>query len=181
MRTTLTGRNFEISPSLRQLITRRLAKLDRMLNESIVSSQVVLSREKYRRVIELTVHARGDHVLRGIGDASSWPLSVREAVEKVSQQGHRLKDKWEKRKRRASGARASRPPAPPKAAPGAGRPKRIVRAARYVVKPMTVEDAALRIEASEDAFLVFRNAQTDGINIVYRRKGGALGLIEPER
>ena len=55
-----------------------------------------------------------------------------------------------------------------------------MRASRYAVKPMTVEDAALEVTTGSDTFLVFRNAGTDSINIVYRRKDGRLGLIEPK-
>ena len=57
---------------------------------------------------------------------------------------------------------------------------RVIRATRYPVKPMSIEDAALRVDGSDDAFLVFRNAGTDAVSILYRRKDGRLGLIEPD-
>jgi ribosome hibernation promoting factor len=56
----------------------------------------------------------------------------------------------------------------------------VIRATRYAVKPMSVEDAALRVESGPDTFLVFRNAETDSVTILYRRKDGNLGLIEPD-
>jgi putative sigma-54 modulation protein len=56
----------------------------------------------------------------------------------------------------------------------------VVRAKRYAVKPMSVEDAALRVDGGDDTFLVFRNAETDAVSILYRRKDGNLGLIEPD-
>jgi putative sigma-54 modulation protein len=56
----------------------------------------------------------------------------------------------------------------------------VVRAIRYPVKPMTVEDAALRVNEGPEAFLVFRNAETEAVSILYRRKDGNLGLIEPD-
>jgi putative sigma-54 modulation protein len=55
-----------------------------------------------------------------------------------------------------------------------------VRATRYAVKPMSIEDAALRVEATSDAFVVFRNAETDAVSILYRRTDGNYGLIEPD-
>jgi putative sigma-54 modulation protein len=66
--------------------------------------------------------------------------------------------------------------------PAAGQPKvrRVRRVPRYPVKPMTVDEAALAVDSGDDTFLVFRNAATDSINVVYRRKDGHLGLIEPE-
>jgi putative sigma-54 modulation protein len=179
MRLVLTGRNVEITPTLRGLIERRLTKLERMLNDAVVSAQVVLALEKYRHITEITVHARGDHVLHGIGDAADWPLSLRAAVEKVGQQAHRLKSKWSARKKRpasrrsAAGGEREPRPEPPASGP------RIIRAARYPVKPMTIEDAALAVETGREAFLVFRDAATDEVTILYRRKDGNLGLIEP--
>ena len=58
--------------------------------------------------------------------------------------------------------------------------RRVVRATRYAVKPMSIEDAALRIDGAGETFVVFRNAETDAVNILYRRKDGNLGLIEPD-
>jgi putative sigma-54 modulation protein len=58
--------------------------------------------------------------------------------------------------------------------------RRIVRNRRYAVKPMTIDDAALRVERGPDNFVVFRNSDTDAISILYRRNDGNLGLIEPE-
>jgi len=71
MRLMLTGRNVEISPALREMVERRLAKLERLLADSAVSAQVVLTRERHRHVTDVTLHARGDHVLSGLGAATS--------------------------------------------------------------------------------------------------------------
>ena len=57
---------------------------------------------------------------------------------------------------------------------------RVIRATRYAVKPMSVEDAALRVEGGPETFVVFRNADSDTVSILYRRKDGHLGLIEPD-
>ena len=175
MRVELTGRHVEITAPLRQLIDRRLAKLERLLNDSVVSAQVILTREKYRHLSEVVIHARGDHILRGTGQGNNWPLSMRQAAQKIEQQAQKLKGKWAERKRRASPARAAvaPPPEPPQGA-------RVVHERRYAVKPMSVEDAALRVDGGTDIFVVFRNADTDAVSILYRRKDGNLGLIEPD-
>jgi ribosome hibernation promoting factor len=176
MRLELTGRHVEITPDLRKQVEQKLAKLDRLLKGGIVSVQAVLTLEKYRRKSELTVHARGEHFLHGLGDTNSWETSINDAVEKIEQQLQKVKGKWQERKRRATPARvlsASEPAPEP-------RPRRVRRVPRYPVKPMTVDEAALSVDSGDDAFLVFRNATTDSINVVYRRKDGQLGLIEPE-
>ena len=177
MRLDITGRNIAITPGLRQLIDKRLAKLERLLNDAAVSASVTLTKEKFRHRTELVVHARGDHMLSSVGEGNSWPLSLRQAAEKVERQAGKLKSRWTEGKRqrtgnRAAGAAAARPAAAPK--------RTHIRPTRYAIKPMSVEDAALRVESGPDMFVVFRNAETDAISIVHRRKDGTLGLIEPD-
>lgn len=165
----------ELTAPLRQLITKRLARLERVLNDAAVSAIVIVTKEKYRHATEIAVHTRGDHVLRGNGQANAWPLSIHDAVEKIEQQAVKLKGKWDERKRQSAGFRVVRTPA---GEPASAR--RIIRATRYAVKPMSAEDAALRVGDGPDTFIVFRNSETDAVSILYRRKDGHLGLIEPE-
>jgi putative sigma-54 modulation protein len=175
MRLDITGRHVDVTPPLRQLLDKRLARLARVLNDAAVSAAITLTKEKYRHRTEIVVHTRGDHVLRGNGEGTAWPLSVRQATEKIEQQAETLKGKWQDRKRKHAKARdvrggANESPAPP----------RIVRATRYAVKPMSIEDAALRLDAGSETFVVFRNADSDAVSILFRRKDGNLGLIEPD-
>jgi putative sigma-54 modulation protein len=173
MRLDITGRHMEITAPVRQLITKRFARLERLLNDAAVSATVTLSKEKYRLRTEIAVHTRGDHVLRGNGEGNAWPLSIRQATEKVEQQAQTLKGKWDGRKRKAA-PRVVRPVV--EAPPG----PRIIRATRYAVKPMSVEDAALRVDGAGETFVVFRNADTDAVSVLYRRKDGNFGLIESD-
>jgi putative sigma-54 modulation protein len=205
MRLALTGRHVDVTPSLRQLVTRRLAKLERLLNDHAVSTQVVLTAEKRHFSTEITVHARGDNFITGKGSGTTWTQSVYAAVEKVTQQALKVKDKWVTRKRGSPGGkgvvngRAAALPAPrlTRAAVAgadgaaianaggdasvAARASTIrVRPTKYAVKPMTLEDAAVRIENAREPFVVFRHAETERINILYQRPDGRLGLIDPE-
>jgi len=179
MRVDITGRHVDITPPLRQLIDRSLGKIERLLNDRAVSASVILTKEKYRHRTEFVVHARGDHMMSGNGEGNGWTLSVRKATAKIEQQARKLKSRWTEDKRQRDGAGASaagetgeRP------ARAASRP--VVRTARYPVKPMSIEDAALRLEAGREMFVVFRNAETDAVGILYRRKDGNLALIEPD-
>ena len=99
MRLTLTGRQTDITPPLRRLVDARLAKIARRLGSAAVSGQLVLSREKNRYVAELTVHAKGDHMLHGLGSAASWSVALTAAVRKVMQQAEKMRGKWQVRKR----------------------------------------------------------------------------------
>jgi putative sigma-54 modulation protein len=175
MRLDITGRHVEIGNPLRQLIHKRLAKLERLLNDNAVSGQVILTKEKYRHRTEVIIHARGDHMLRGLGEGTAWPISIRDAVTKIEQQAQKLKGKWGERKRHASPRRIVAVPEP---AGPAG--KRVVRATRYAVKPMSIDDAALRVDSGPDTFVVFRNSENDAVSILYRRSDGNYGLIEPD-
>src|SRR6185503_1236606 len=136
MRLDITGRHVEITPTLRQLIERRLARVERLLNDSAVSATVILTLEKYRHRTEIILHARGDKMMRGLGEGNAWNLSVRQAVEKVEQQAKKVKGKWSERKRSDTrrrvprtvrAAAAIRQPRPEPEAP------RVVRATRYAV------------------------------------------------
>lgn len=177
MRLDITGRKVTVTPALRELITRRLGRLERLLNDAAISAVVTVTKEKYRHRTEIAVHTRGDHVLSGNGEATAWTLSVRQATDKIEQQAKKLKGKWNGRKRKSAGGRvvslaaAEVPEAPA---------RRIIRNRRYPVKPMSIDDAALRVDGGDETFVVFRNSDTDAVSILYRRKDGNLGLIEPE-
>ena len=175
MRLDITGRHVEVTAVLRQLVSKRLARMERVLNAAALSAQVILTKEKYRHRAEIVIHTRGDHVLRGTGEGNAWPLSVRFAADKIEQQAQTLKGKWQERKRKGAGARVAHPTGVESVLG-----PRIVRAARYAVKPMSVEDAALRVDGGKETFIVFRNAETDSVSILYRRKDGNFGLIEPD-
>jgi len=183
MRLDITGRHVDITPVIRQLIERRLARIERLLNDSVVSVKAILTLEKYRHRAEIIVRARGDHTLRGLGEGNAWTLSVRQAVEKLEQQALKVKGKWTERKRGETGRRTPRQAGTDGGARATeieSAAPRVIRATRYAVKPMSIEDASIRLEDAAESFIVFRNARTDAVSIVYRRKDGHLGLIEPD-
>ena len=178
MRLDITGRQVTITPAIRQLITRRLSRVERILNDRAISATIILTREKYRHLAEIVIHARGDRTLRATGEGNAWNPSVADAASRLEQQAQKLKSKFTERKRSENGKRT---PTETEGSDGTEpAARRIIRATRYAVKPMSVDDAALRVESGPDAFVVFRNADTDTVSIVYRRKDGNFGLIEPD-
>jgi putative sigma-54 modulation protein len=176
MRVDITGRHIDITPSLRQLVDQSLAKVERLLNDRALSATVVLTKEKYRHQTELVIHAKGDHILSGIGEGNTWPLSVHKAAAKIEHQAQKLKSRWTEGKRQRKNNRAVTVTAT--AEPASVR--RVVRSTRYAVKPMSIDEAAVRLEAVPETFVVFRNADNDAISVLFRRKDGHLGLIEPD-
>jgi len=169
-----------ITPATRALVEERIEHTLRLLNHSAVSAHVVLTRERSRIHAEVTVHARRERFLRGEATGSSVELALNAASAKIDRQARTLKGKLEQRKRRAGGGDgAAGESVPSNLAPAPRRP-RIVRARRYAVKPMSVEDAVAEIAGGQESFIVFRNSATDAITVLYRRPSGDFGLIEPD-
>jgi putative sigma-54 modulation protein len=146
----------------------------------------VIAQERQQFVFELTVHARGDHTLHAVARHARLTSAVVAAVEKVGQQAHRLSDRWKTRRRPRHATRAAALGAEPldgarggalDAAPGK---PRVVRTRSQVMKPMSLDDALLTMSGGSQNFLVFRNADSDSVAILYRRPDGDFGLIEPE-
>ena len=105
------GKNFDVTPPLQRLVATRLAKLERRFGDALVTADTTLSQEKNRYVVELTVHARQDHVLHGLGATAAWGTSLTAAIQKVLQQAEKVKGKWQERKRGAASVRTLPPAA----------------------------------------------------------------------
>jgi putative sigma-54 modulation protein len=194
MRLELTARHFTIPAPVRKIAEQRLDRCLRPLNHSAVSAQVVVTREKTRFHAEVTLHARGEHFLHGEATGRDAAAALGAAIDKIERQVLKLKSKWTERKRQgvspAKAASAAPRPERGAAAFGTGLDQRernedggqtrIIRARRYAVKPMSVDEAAMEVADGRDAFLVFRNSSTEEINVLFRRADGHLGLIEPE-
>lgn len=193
MRLELTARHFTIPAPVRKVAEQRLGRMLRPLNDSAVSAQIVVTREKTRFHAEVTLHARGEHFLHGEATGRDVQTALGGSIDKVERQVLKLKSKWTERKRQgvspAKAASATPRPERGAAAFGTGLEQRdvnnggqmrIIRARRYAVKPMSVDEAAMEVADGRDAFLVFRNSSTEEINVLFRRSDGNLGLIEPE-
>jgi putative sigma-54 modulation protein len=187
MRLELTGRHVDITPGLRRLVTTKLSKLERLLNHRAVSAQAVLSREKHSVRADITLHARGEKFLHGVGNGAAWEASICEAIDKISQQAQRVKAKFTDRKRRGvkgepalgEAAEASAPRRPPRSERERVRMPRILRATRRAIKPMSVADATREIDVDGDGIVIFHDTERDAVSVLYRRNG-ELTLVETE-
>ena len=178
MRLVLTGRHVDITPGIRRLVDGKLARLQRLLGDSIISAQITLTREKQRHVADVTLHVRGDHMLNGRRADATWSGALAGAVEKIQSQAKKVKGKWDERKRQGAAVRT--PPVPrPVAAPTNG--PRVIRLTRSRFKPMSLENATQELASSGDVFLLFRNVETDGLSVLLRGQAGEFHLVEPER
>jgi putative sigma-54 modulation protein len=176
MRLDITGRHFAVTAAIRKFAEQRLAHTVRHLNNSTVSAHVALTKERGRVRAEIDVHVKREHFLRGAGTGPDPEAAIGVAAERVERQVEKLKGRWSGRRRRTPDVTEAVPSRP--AAPNGGR---IIRARRYAVKPMSIEDAAAEIGDGNDAVIVFRNSASDAVTVLYRRRDGNFGLIEPER
>ena len=172
-----TGRHVAISPQLEALTQRELHKLDKILDSAPKRAHVTLSAEKNRKRVEIVVYWR-DSVFTGVAENSDFNQSIIVAANKVEKQLLKLKEKFNTKKRHRPSIPAvaliqepGLPPTPP--AP------RIIQERRYKVKPITQEEAALLLTDSDDLFIVFRDAETSKVGVLYKRTDSNFGLIEP--
>lgn len=184
MRLELTGRHVTISPGLRTLVDDKLARVLRQVNDSGISAAVIVTKEKFMKVVDVALHARGERFLHAVARAETWEVAVNAATEKLEQQARKMKGKWQQRKRRGTGPKARQAAVDTAASevtlPPAPRARRVIRNARYPVKPMTVDEAVIELDALDASFVVFRDASTETVHVLYRRKDGQYGLIEPD-
>ena len=173
MQLRVKGRGVEVTDALRSYAEKRLGRLERQLPDSQIELQLSAENNpsiKDSHVAEATVTTKGP-VLRARESSHDMRASIDQLVDKLERQVTRYREKRGRRRR------ASRQ-APDEGIPMPEEPQ-IVRTKQFAVKPMTPEEAVLQLELVGHDFFVFRNADTDTINIVYRRKKGGYGLIEP--
>jgi ribosome hibernation promoting factor len=178
MRIEYTGRQLEVSPPLRALVERKLRKVSKVLH-GITHVHVVMAADKHRQIAEVSIHS-SRLSLAATEESDDIAASLATVLEKLTRQAQRHVGKLRQRKRRRpakavalwSGVMARSP------ADEAG--PRVIRSRRFVIKPMTVDEAVLEVGSNEDGLLVFRDAATERVSVLFRRKDGNLGLIEPE-
>ena len=177
MRFEYTGRHVEVSPAIRKHVEDHFKKLEHIFKNTDAWTHIIIDVEKNRHIAELIVHWR-DHTLTAKDINADMYLALTRAIAKIEKQALKLKTKLIDRKQ---GARKTSvvAPSPDGQIEASPRPPRIINARRYSIKPMTAEEAALRLSSETDQFLVFRDADTERVGVLYKRADGNYGLIEP--
>ena len=185
MRVHITGRQVEVTPALRKFAEGKLKKVEKLL-DGPAEAHVVLAVEKHRHLAEIQVRSR-TALLAGAHETEDLYVSIGDVVEKLERQALKHKEKLTSRKKRDARRSASRPAAAagdgesaPAKARARSRTPRVLRSERYRLKPLTAEDAAMELDASRSDLLVYRDASTYRVNVVYRLKDGSFGLVDPE-
>ncbi len=178
MRFEFTGRHTEITPEVERFAKKELQKLGRVLDSAPMNAHVTLTVEKYRKKAEIIVYWR-DNVFTGVAENSDVNQSIAAAAAKVEKQVYRLKEKFQTRKRGRVAVKEAAAPVDDGSQETAADAPRIIAARRYRVKPMTPEEAAIIVADLPDQFIVFRDSETSKVGVLYKRKDGNFGLIEP--
>jgi putative sigma-54 modulation protein len=180
MQFQVKGRNLEVSEAIRDYAEQKLGKLERQLTDPRVELELTVEKNPSiaeSQVAEATIWTRGP-VLRAREASSDMRASIDQLVEKLERQVTRYRTRGRSRRRRA--ARASDPAQETVSVSEEQSEPEIVKTKQFVVNPMNAEEAVLQLELIGHDFFVFRNAGSGDVNVVYRRRDGDYGLIEPQ-
>ena len=173
MKFTISGKNLEVTDSMRKAVIDKLGKLERYFTPE-TKIIVTMSVEKDRQKIEVTIPLKGN-VIRSEQVSNDMYVSIDLVEEVIERQLRKYKQKLVDRHQDGSFKREFL-----EYEAEDTDDIRIVRTKQFDIKPMYPEDACVQMELLGHSFYVFRNAENDQVNVVYKRKGGTYGMIEPE-
>jgi putative sigma-54 modulation protein len=176
MKFEYTGRHLEVTPALRSHVEEHFERLRHLFDGQAINAHVIIEVEKGGHRSEIIVKWRND-VLTANSTLTDMYQSLSKTIDKIEKQALKIKNKIIDKHHKAKKATAVVTSAD-EVSPAPVNPA-IVSAERYAVKPMTAEEAVFRLNDEENQFLVFRNAEDEKVSVIYRRKDGNYGLIEP--
>lgn len=184
MKFIISGKNIEVTPGLKDAIEQKLGKLERYFTPE-TEINVTLSVEKGRQKIEVTIPVKGN-IIRSEQTSNDMYVSIDLVEEIIERQLRKYKNKLVARNQghptsyAPSGNSFRKEFFDSEEETTEDDEVRIVRTKKFGIKPMFPEDACVQMELLGHNFFVFSNAETDEVNVVYKKKDGSFGLIEPE-
>ena len=176
MKFEYTGRHIDVTPALRSHVEEHFSRLNHLFDGKAINAHIIIEVEKGRHRSEIIVKWRNE-VLTAHTTLDDMYQSLSKTIDKIEKQALKIKNKIidkhhkvEKISTIPSKADEIKP-APPS--------PRIIGARRYAVKPLTEEEAVMQLDMEENQFLVYRNAENEKVSVIYRRKDGNYGLIQP--
>lgn len=174
MKFIIVGKNIEVTPGLHSAVEEKIGKLERYFNPE-TEVHVTLSVEKERQKIEVTIPVKGN-IIRSEQVSNDMYVSIDMVEEVIERQLKKYKNKIIAQKQSASFFKKDFI----EKEYMDDEEIQIIRTKKFDIKPMYPEDACIQMELLGHSFYVFCNAETDQVNVVYKRKGNTYGLIEPE-
>lgn len=173
MKMTITGRKVTIKDTFKDRAEKKMAKIERFFGDD-AEAHLTVTVEKERQTVEITVK-NGNTLYRAEETAPSMELALDSVIDSLIRKIRRNKTKVERRLK--SSAFDSYPSGPPVEDEGE---YKVVRSKKFPIKPIDVDEAILQMNMLGHSFFMFRNVRTSQINVVYCRKDGDYGLIEPD-
>ena len=174
MRYTITGRNIDVTPGLREAVIEKIGKLERYFNQD-TEAIITLSVTKDRQKIEVSIPVKG-HIIRAEEQSTDMYVSIDLVEEIIERQLKKYKKKLIDKKQSPVDFSEFYIQEETEADDEI----KIEKVKRFAMKPMDPEEACVQMELLGHSFYVFLNAETEEVNVVYKRKGQTYGLIEPE-
>ena len=174
MKFIIIGKNIEVTPGLRSAVEDKIGKLEKYFSED-TEIHVTLSVEKDRQKIEVTIPVKGS-IIRSEQVSNDMYVSIDLVEEIIERQLKKYKNKLTEQKQAANYFKKEYM----EKEYTDDEEIKIIRSKKFDIKPMYPEDACVQMELLGHNFFVFCNAETDQVNVVYKRKGNTYGLIEPE-
>ena len=186
MATEISGRNYEIPADVRDLVEKKLAKIQDKLFDDVIEVRVVLQVEKRRNICEVLIVGK-DHDVKTVQESDeSMPDAVNSAIDHLKRQAQKNREKIRDHRRKEGNGRDVTEWSVQVLEPGnlredtEERAPRIVKTNNIEIRPMSIEEAALRLDDSKNEFIVFRDIDSDRVSVIYKRRDNNLGLISPE-
>jgi putative sigma-54 modulation protein len=178
MKVDYTGRQIEVTPAIQKFTEEHLRKIRKILG-AMIEVHVILTVEKYRHIAEINLKSRS-FKFNGIEQTHDMYTSINAVLEKIERQAIKYKGKKiaKKRKPAPTSLFVGRRPRGESVPVNSDTP-RVIRSRSFAAKPMTVEEAVHEVTTSQSEFIVFRNSESERVSVIYRRKDGNFGLIEP--
>lgn len=186
MKTTITGRHMDLTDALRAYIDTALKKIEAHFDK-VIEADVVLDVEKHRHIAEINLNANGVRI-HGREASQDMYASVDAVMAKLEKQIRKYRDRINRHHPRSQKDLQSYQYAIISMEPDNGHGEanseeplhKVVQREKISMKPMTVEEAVMQLELVDDPFLVFSNADTSQVNVLYARDDNTYGLIEPQ-
>lgn len=169
-----TARQATLTPEIRAYCEKRLGRLKALVDD-VLDVNVILIVQKNRNKAEINVRAKGGGVVVA-EETLDMMDSLNRAFDTLEKRIRKERAKWRDKKRRGGRARRSLPPVVEPSEPE----KRVVRSPHYSLKPMTLEEAIVQLDIKNKDVFLFRRAGSEGWAVVFRRKDGHYGLVEPD-
>lgn len=178
MKIVFKGKHIEVTNAMRNYIEKRLNKIERHFDH-ILEVIVTLSVEKNRQIVEVTLQA-SRALIRAEEETDDMYASMDKVADKLERQIQKYKDKYLKKSHPGTERKGLDKEGVNVEDSESNEIAKIVKTKRFAIKPMSVEEAAMQMDLLGHNFFVFANDNTNKVNVLYKRKDGNFGLIEPE-